>query len=278
VPAASAAGAAPGDLDTSFNATGKLTVNFGGDDHATQAAITPDGRIVVVGSTTASGGGDYTVARVNANGTLDKSFSEDGLERLGSQDMSFVVGGASVVDFGGEEAANDMVRQADGKLVIVGSTSAGEGNFAIARLNVDGGLDTSFSGDGKQTVDFGGNDAATGVALRTEGKIIVAGEGGPGKDMAVTRLNSDGSVDTSFSPARGSSTSAVTTTPRASRSNPTARSSLSIHYPPVDGGTVSVSAKGALGNWGAARRSARLKAAKALPVVFLKPRKRHRKH
>jgi uncharacterized delta-60 repeat protein len=242
----SAALANPGELDTSFNGSGKLLVNFGGDDRATQAAITPDGRIVVVGSTTASGGGDYALARVNANGTLDKSFSEDGLERVGSQpgvediggsvvvlgDESIVVtgqgnstkdffteqlnpdgsqngsfakatGGASTVDFGGEEAANDMVRQADGKLVIVGSTSAGGGDFAIARLNADGTPDTSFSGDGKQTVDFGGNDAAEKVALTPEGKIVVIGEGGPAADMAVTRLNNDGSIDTSFATPSG---------------------------------------------------------------------------
>jgi uncharacterized delta-60 repeat protein len=231
----------PGELDMSFDGSGKLLVNFGGNDRATQAAITPDGRIVVVGSTDASGGGDYALARVNANGTLDKSFSEDGLQRVGSQpgvediggsvvvlaDESIVVtgqgnstkdffteelnpdgsqnesfakatGGTSTVDFGGEDAANDMVRQPDGKLVIVGSTSAGGGSFAIARLNADGTLDTSFSGDGKQTVDFGGNDAAEKVALTSEGKIVVSGEGGGGTDMAVTRLNSDGSVDTSF--------------------------------------------------------------------------------
>jgi uncharacterized delta-60 repeat protein len=245
----SAALANPGELDTSFNGTGKLLVDFDPEhnDRATQGAITPDGRIVVVGSTDVSGGGDYALARVNANGTLDKSFSGDGLERVnseaavndtggsvvvlpdesivvtgqgrstkdffteqlnpdGSQDESFAkaTGGASTVDFGGEDAANDMVRQPDGKLVIVGSTStgAGGGDFAIARLNADGTLDTSFSGDGKQTVDFGGGkDAAKSVALTPEGKIVVFGEGGPGADMAVTRLNSDGSIDTSFAPS-----------------------------------------------------------------------------
>ncbi|HEY1834041.1 MAG TPA: hypothetical protein VGG08_06360 [Solirubrobacteraceae bacterium] len=238
---ASVAVAAPGELDTSFNGTGKLLVNFDGFDRATQAAIAPDGHIVVVGSTDVSGAGDYAIARVDASGTLDKTFSADGLERLGSQpgvedtggsvvvlgdesivvtgqgnstkdfvtkrlesdgeqDMTFGEGGASVVDFGGEDMANDMVRQPDGKLVIVGSTSAGGGDFAIARLNADGSLDNSFSGDGKQTVDFGGKDEATGVALTAEGKIVVVGEGGAGHDMAVTRLNSDGSVDTSFSP------------------------------------------------------------------------------
>jgi uncharacterized delta-60 repeat protein len=239
----SAAQANPGELDTSFNGTGRLVVDFdpGSNDRATQAAITPDGRIVVVGSTDVSGGGDYALARVNANGTLDKTFSGDGLERVnsegtvndtggsvvvlpdesivvtgqgrstkdffteqlnpdGSQDESFAkaTGGASTVDFGGEEAANDMIRQPDGKLVIVGSTSTDGGDFAIARLNADGTLDTSFNGTGKQTVNFGGNDAAEKVALTAEGKIVVIGEGGSTNDMVITRLNSDGSIDKSF--------------------------------------------------------------------------------
>jgi hypothetical protein len=54
--------------------------------------------------------------------------------------------------------------------------------------------------------------------------------------------------------------------------------SFSLSYPPVDGGTVSVSAKGALGDWGPARRSTRFKATKTRPPVFFQPRKRHRKH
>jgi uncharacterized delta-60 repeat protein len=243
----SAALANPGELDTSFNGTGKLLINFGAYDRATQAAITPDGRIVVVGTMgpDEKHPGDFAIARVNANGTLDKTFSGDGLEHLESEpspedtggsvvvlpDESIVVtgqgksksatkgdfytrelnpdgspnesfakatGGASTVDFGGVESANDMVRQPDGKLVIVGSTSTDGGDFAIARLNADGTLDTSFSGDGKQTVNFGGVDEAFGVALTAEGKIIVVGDGGSTGNMAITRLNSDGSIDTSF--------------------------------------------------------------------------------
>jgi uncharacterized delta-60 repeat protein len=239
--AASVAAAAPGELDTSFNGTGKLVINFGGEDRATQAAITPDGRIVVVGTTTSGAISDYALARVNASGTLDKTFSGDGLEHLESEpspkdtggsvvvlpDESIVVtgqgkstkdffteelnpdgsknesfakatGGASTVDFGGEESANDMVRQPDGKLVIVGSTSTDGGDFAIARLNADGTLDTSFGNGGKQTANFGGTDAAEKVALTAEGKIVIVGEGGSTHDMAVTRLNSDGSIDKSF--------------------------------------------------------------------------------
>ena len=117
---------------------------------------------------------------VTGQGNSTKDFFTEQLNPDGSQDEAFAkaTGGASTVDFGGEDAANDMVRQPDGKLVIVGSTSAGGGDFAIARLNADGTPDTTFSGDGKQTVDFGGIDAAETVALTAEGKIVVVGEGG----------------------------------------------------------------------------------------------------
>ena len=237
--------AAPGDPDTSFGGDGKQTLNFGGLDRASHVAITPDGRIVAIGATDATGAGDYAVARVLSDGTPDASFDGDGKKTIGTQagvndlgggvvvldderivvtgqgnatsdfvtqrlnaggglDTTFAGAGAgtSVVDFGGIDGANDMVRQSDGKLVIVGSTSSvGGGDFAIARLNADGTPDTSFSGDGKQTVGFGGDDVALGVAIAPGGKIVVAGQGGVGNDMVVTRLNANGSLDTTFSPS-----------------------------------------------------------------------------
>jgi uncharacterized delta-60 repeat protein len=236
---ASIARAAPGDLDPSFSADGKLALNFGGTDRSTKVVVTPDGRVVVVGSTDVTGGGDFAVARFTADGAPDSSFHATGRESLGSAandigggvavlpneqivvtgqgnaaqdfvtwrlnadgsiDTSFAGGAAgSVVDFGGNDAVDAMVRQPDGKLVIVGSTSATNGgDFAIARLNPDGTPDTGFSGDGKETIDFGGADTAVAVALAPDGKIVVAGQGGPSSDMVVTRLNTDGSIDTTF--------------------------------------------------------------------------------
>ncbi|HEY5245932.1 MAG TPA: delta-60 repeat domain-containing protein, partial [Acidimicrobiales bacterium] len=242
---ASIAWAAPGDLDTSFGTGGKQTLNFGGEDRASHVVVTPDGRIVVVGSTTATGGGDFAVARFTANGAPDTSFNGTGRvslstapnvsdvgggvavlpdERIavagagnatidfvtkqlnadGSLDATFGTAGTSVVEFGATDIVNAMIRQPDGKLVLVGTTGAGNpattGDFAIARLNADGSLDTTFGAGGKQTVDFGGLDSANAVAIQPDGKLIVAGQGGPGTDMAVTRLNPDGSIDTSFAP------------------------------------------------------------------------------
>jgi uncharacterized delta-60 repeat protein len=172
-----------GTPDGSFGGTGRVTLGTqtGVNDIGGGVVVLPDERIVVSGQGNSTQ--DFVTRRLNANGTLDTTFAS---------------GGISTVDFGGNDADNAMVRQADGKLVLVGSTSTGGGDFAIVRLNADGTPDTSFSSDGKQTVDFGGNDAATGVAITSAGQIVVAGQGGPNSDMVVTRLNSDGTIDTSF--------------------------------------------------------------------------------
>ncbi len=65
--------------------------------------------------------------------------------------------------------------RANGKIVAVGDVAGGD--FALARYNPNGSLDTSFSGDGKQTTDFGGNDGATGVKIQGDGKIVTVGVG-----------------------------------------------------------------------------------------------------
>ena len=105
-------------------------------------ALQGDGKIVVVGTSATGSGGDFALARYNPNGSLDTSFSGDGKQ---------------TTDFGGVgDGATGVALQADGKIVAVGSSRSGGGDFALARYNPNGSLDTSFSGDGKQTTDFGG--------------------------------------------------------------------------------------------------------------------------
>ena len=59
---------------------------------------------------------------------------------------------------GGSDVANGVALQGDGKIVAVGASDpAAADDFALARYNPNGSLDTSFSGDGKQTTDFGGS-------------------------------------------------------------------------------------------------------------------------
>ena len=73
------------------------------------------------------------------------------------------------------------------------------------RYNVNGSLDTTFSGDGVVTTDLGSNfDQAYSVTLQSDGKILVAGyyNGAASPnfnyDFALVRYNADGTLDTSF--------------------------------------------------------------------------------
>ena len=91
----------------------------------------------------------------------------------GDLDVSFSGDGKLTTDFGGgSDLAAAVAVQADGKIVVAGTS---DGNFALARYGVDGALDPSFSGDGLVTTDLGGTDDGQGVAIQTDGKIVVAG-------------------------------------------------------------------------------------------------------
>jgi uncharacterized delta-60 repeat protein len=106
-----------GTLDTSFDSDGKATTDFGTAGSAYGVAIQPDGRIVVAGSIS----GDFAVARYNRDASLDTSFDSDG---------------KAIVDFGSYEEAWSVGLQRNGRIVVAGFTSLGEGNndFALARF------------------------------------------------------------------------------------------------------------------------------------------------
>ena len=172
-----------GSLDASFNATGKRTLDFGGQDNGSGVAVQTDGRIVVVGFNTPSG--NAVVARFNPDGMPDTSFAGTG---------------SRLVDLGGPvDRFSAVVVQPDGKLVASGFN--GGGNFVVARFNGgDGSNDLAFGGTGVVTQDVGGIDFASALALQPDGKIVVAG--GNGADFAVARFTSGGAIDAgTFNPA-----------------------------------------------------------------------------
>jgi uncharacterized delta-60 repeat protein len=103
--------------------------------------------------------------------------------------------------------ANTMAIQPDGKIVLGGKTNlfnSQNNHFLVARFNPDGSVDTSFNsgasyGAGKILLDVGGiNEYVSGLALQPDGKIVVGGSSD--YDFAIVRLNSDGSIDSSFAP------------------------------------------------------------------------------
>ena len=106
-------------------------------------------KIVVVGYSCANTQTcDFALARYNPDGSLDPNFSGDGRQ-------------TTAIGSFGDARASGVALQSDGKIVAVGSTDIQGINtrdFALARYNLNGSLDTSFSGDGKQTTDFGAFD------------------------------------------------------------------------------------------------------------------------
>ena len=182
------ASAASGDLDLTFGTNGKVTTYFSGDDSGASIVLQSNGNIVVAGNMYNGNNYDFAVTRYNSDGSLDTSFSLDG---------------KVTTDFGGDDYGTSVAIQSDGKIVVTGyGSSGGNDDFAIARYNTDGSLDTSFDTDGKLLIDFGRYENGKALAIQTDGKIVLAGTsvalGGLAANMHLLRLNTNGSLDSTF--------------------------------------------------------------------------------
>ena len=178
-----------GTLDTTFSEDGKLTTRFSnGRDHANSLVVQPDGKILVAGLSSST----FALARYNTDGTLDATFSDDGMLTT-----DFVTGNYSW------SAGESVTLQPDGQILVAGLTYDGYAwryDFALARYNPDGTPDTSFNGDGKVTTGLSQYDKGFSAVVQSDGKILVAGSGqwNATWQIALVRYNKDGSLDTSF--------------------------------------------------------------------------------
>ena len=147
-----------GSLDPSFHTTGYTVIDLGGIEYFYTLAIQPDGKILAAGSKYIIGYDDSAVVRFNPDGSLDTGFGSNGM----------VLGYIS--------SAYAIALQPYGKIVVAGYAYNISMDFGLLRLNPDGSLDTSFSGDGLLDNDFlGGADYGYAVALQPDGRILVAG-------------------------------------------------------------------------------------------------------
>ena len=186
---------AGGTPDAGFNAA--TSVFESGPDSAADVAVQPDGRIVVaidtfVGPATSPFHDEaFTVARYNPDGGADATFDGDGL---------------ATALFAGTNATPTAIAL-DGDDVVVGGSL--DGDFALARFNGDGSLDTAFDGDGTVVTDVGGADGIAALAVQTDGKVVAAGQ--TDADVALARYGTATPPSTVTPPSTG--TPPTTTVP-----------------------------------------------------------------
>jgi uncharacterized delta-60 repeat protein len=238
-----AAAQVPGTLDPSFATGGKYVSSFSGTSmFGPDVAIAPDGKIVVAGKHFNGADDDFALLTLSATGTVERSaaiafssgknedakavlalgdgrvviggegnagsYAQHGLMRFlanGSLDTTFGTGGKVSIDFGRLSHLHGMVEQLDGKVVIVGDSYGGPNTtkLAMARINVNGSLDTTFGSAGLVQVTYGDTTNGHAVVIDAEGKLTVGGylenaTRSPSSACFVARFTTAGVPDTSF--------------------------------------------------------------------------------
>ena len=179
-----------GTLDYSFDLDGKTVVDATNySDYAQDMVLQDDGKIILTGTKSNLANQDCLTVRLNPDGSIDNTFNADGV---------------IWTDFAGTPNYGEAVTvQADGKIIAAGY-HYDSGDFTLARYTLNGNLDTSFDTDGKKLIDFGSDTVvkAYSVALQVDGKILVAGNTdnsvNGNADIVLTRLNTNGSLDSTF--------------------------------------------------------------------------------
>jgi uncharacterized delta-60 repeat protein len=176
-----------GSLDSDFGDAGRARIEGSADGKAVALAVQADGKILVAGVSVSSGDGDAVVHRLNANGTLDRGFGENG---------------TFVADEGNGEFAYALALQADGRSLLVGASTRlnNTATTFVYRLRTDGTPDPSFGSAGRIVIDDGPVTAGMAAALQPDGKLLVTGFAfdDPDYDVVAYRLNPDGSRDGGF--------------------------------------------------------------------------------
>jgi len=172
-----------GAIDTSFSDDGVITLDMAGfPDTAYNVAQQANNRLVIVGSSGASGGAqDFGIARFLVDGTPDTSFNTTGKLVLAFGTGNF-------------DLCNGIEIQSDGYLLMTGtSNTSGNHDFAVAKLRPEGELDLNFNGTGKTTIDFfGRGDFAGESVLQPDGKLLIVGNAGVAAsddDIGIARVN-----------------------------------------------------------------------------------------
>lgn len=194
-----------GSPDSSFGTNGSLRLVTGGKSSVEALALQPDGKIVLAGN-------EYMIqeqgnppsaqllsrpfiARLNANGTMDNTFGDNGIHRL------------SLLNVFLEKELAAITVLPNGKIIAGGTVGAASLKMMLICLNPDGTYSNTFgtAGMAQYTVENGQNAILWDMAVQNDGKIVLAGTSSSASlassdDLvfAMTRVNADGTLDASF--------------------------------------------------------------------------------
>lgn len=176
-----------GTLDTTFGTAGKTSFPVGTstspDNRIYNLTLQPDGKIIAIGEASSPGTfDDFAIVRLNTDGSLDSDFSNDGKTTVSFVNLN--------------DKALKTLLQPDGKIIVAGSASS---DLGIVRFFDDGSIDTSFGTNGKILLETSETDFSftlSNLEFQADGKIILLGT--VSGDVALRRINVDGTIDTTF--------------------------------------------------------------------------------
>jgi uncharacterized delta-60 repeat protein len=219
----------PGSVEPFFNSAPGFTTATGTDNVVGPTVVQADGKILLGGSFTVCRGVPRRhIARLNQDGTLDMTFDPGTGTDQGSVSSIAVQADGKILISGfffhyngvpqemiarlntdgsldttfkpspDVNATSTIHLQTDGKILVSGGYRDGTvSRYKVLRLNTDGSLDTTFDSG------VGATNTMSVRALQPDGKIIIAGEftnyNGTSRSY-FARLNTDGSIDTTFNP------------------------------------------------------------------------------
>jgi len=184
-----------GNLDTTFDGDGRVTINFAAGDVPMDLEILNNGKMMILGQTntgTITNDFDFALSRLNANGSLDSTFG---------------AGGKQIANFGDQDTPSGMAIQPNGKIVVVGhrTNESNIEHIIVARYNTNGILDSTFNGTGKMIFQilppYSPSGLANDVIVQSDGRIILVGSTFNGVAFVdvLMRLRPSGGFDNTFS-------------------------------------------------------------------------------
>jgi len=190
---------ADGSIDNNFGINGTVSLKLSPINSTTSARdikYLADGKIVILTNVRFSVtnpvglGQEFCVIKLNVDGSFDTSFGENG--------VSFIIDAETI------DIPSKMEIQEDGKLILAGTESTSAvSKFKFIRLNANGSVDNSFGTNGSVIIDRGSDRTPNlnDLIIASNGKILATGNLSPAvgsSQLTIVRLNSDGSMDTSF--------------------------------------------------------------------------------